>query len=182
MNDPNLTAKQESTPGVGSSAWLGVMAWISNRLRVAQRITEYASEALRRGDKRAFRAALVPLRIKHFLYRMRLPCRPRILGTVLLILDPVQYELAPHPRPGKPIGLRQILALALVKGVLYRKRHRTVGLPELPDVRIDDSDDGTLVRWLADGMTPNDPSSATRPARHVDCNLDAMAGFAAAHG
>ena len=29
---------------------------------------------------------------------------------------------------------------------------------------------------------PNDPSSATRPTRACDCNLDAMAGFAAAHG
>src|SRR5438270_10606047 len=27
----------------------------------------------------------------------------------------------------------------------------------------------------------NDPSSATRPARRVDCNQSAMAGFAAAH-
>ena len=27
----------------------------------------------------------------------------------------------------------------------------------------------------------NDPSSATRPTGGVDCNLDAMAGFAAAH-
>jgi DNA-binding transcriptional regulator YiaG len=31
-------------------------------------------------------------------------------------------------------------------------------------------------------MTPNDPSSATRPAGRHDCNSDAMAGFAAAHG
>ena len=31
-------------------------------------------------------------------------------------------------------------------------------------------------------MTPNDSSSATRPTGGVDCNLDAMAGFAAAHG
>ena len=30
--------------------------------------------------------------------------------------------------------------------------------------------------------TPNDPSSATRPTRAHDCNRDAMAGFAAAHG
>jgi hypothetical protein len=30
--------------------------------------------------------------------------------------------------------------------------------------------------------SPNDPSSATRPTRACDCNLDAMAGFAAAHG
>ena len=29
---------------------------------------------------------------------------------------------------------------------------------------------------------PNDPSSATRPTRAFACNLDAMAGFAAAHG
>ena len=30
------------------------------------------------------------------------------------------------------------------------------------------------------GKRPNDPI-ATRPARAFDCNLDAMAGFAAAH-
>ena len=34
-----------------------------------------------------------------------------------------------------------------------------------------------------EGRTPpNDPSSATRPARASDCNREAMAGFAAAHG
>ena len=31
-------------------------------------------------------------------------------------------------------------------------------------------------------MRPNDPSSATRPAGRHDCNRDAHAGFAAAHG
>gem|GEM_PF-4464777 len=37
--------------------------------------------------------------------------------------------------------------------------------------------------WNAHGVKrPNDPSSATRPTRTPDCNLDAMAGFAAAHG
>ena len=30
--------------------------------------------------------------------------------------------------------------------------------------------------------TPNDPSTATRPSGRHDCNSDAMAGFAAAHG
>jgi len=35
---------------------------------------------------------------------------------------------------------------------------------------------------IALAHTSNDPSSATRPAGRVDCNLDAMAGFAAAHG
>ena len=33
-----------------------------------------------------------------------------------------------------------------------------------------------------DVVPPNDPSSATRPTRACDCNRDAMAGFAAAHG
>jgi hypothetical protein len=33
-----------------------------------------------------------------------------------------------------------------------------------------------VVEW------PNDSSSATRPARALDCNRSAMAGFAAAHG
>ena len=31
-------------------------------------------------------------------------------------------------------------------------------------------------------LMPNDPSSATRPTRASDCNREAMAGFAAAHG
>ena len=31
-------------------------------------------------------------------------------------------------------------------------------------------------------MSPNDLSSATRPTGRHDCNSDAMAGFAAAHG
>jgi len=31
-------------------------------------------------------------------------------------------------------------------------------------------------------ITPNEVSSATRPTRAFHCNLDAMAGFAAAHG
>ena len=30
--------------------------------------------------------------------------------------------------------------------------------------------------------TPNDPSSATRLTRTLDCSLDALAGFAAVHG
>src|SRR6266516_1029291 len=32
------------------------------------------------------------------------------------------------------------------------------------------------------GHRSNDPSSATRPTGHRDCNRDALAGFAAAHG
>ena len=39
---------------------------------------------------------------------------------------------------------------------------------------------GVMV-WC-DTVPPNDPSSATRPAGRTDCNRDAHAGFAAAHG
>jgi hypothetical protein len=35
---------------------------------------------------------------------------------------------------------------------------------------------------VAHPFMPNDPSSATRPAARHDCNSEAMAGFAAAHG
>src|SRR5437667_259212 len=35
---------------------------------------------------------------------------------------------------------------------------------------------------VRDTHPPNDPSSATRPTGRLNCNLDAMAGFAAAHG
>src|SRR5688572_27921051 len=35
---------------------------------------------------------------------------------------------------------------------------------------------------LEHAKTANDPSSATRPTGRHDCNCDAMAGFAAAHG
>ena len=35
---------------------------------------------------------------------------------------------------------------------------------------------------VCDVVMPNDPSSATRPTGHVDCNRSAMAGFAAALG
>ncbi len=38
------------------------------------------------------------------------------------------------------------------------------------------------VRVVIRVVPPNDPSSATRPTRAHDCNLDAMAGFAAAPG
>ncbi len=39
-----------------------------------------------------------------------------------------------------------------------------------------------VVHIGGDVKPPNDPSSATRPTRASDCNRDAMAGFAAAHG
>ena len=43
-----------------------------------------------------------------------------------------------------------------------------------------EGDADALKEW--DALSANDPSSATRPTRALDCNRDAMAGFAAAHG
>lgn len=90
----------------------------------------------------------ISLRIKHFLYRMRKPCRSRVLGTILLICDPVQYELGQHPRWDKPVTLRQKLILFLAL-VVARQRDQLATLRPLPDVRIDDYDDGTFSRWIA---------------------------------
>ena len=45
-----------------------------------------------------------------------------------------------------------------------------------PSQRMTVTENQTLPLW------PNDPSSATRPTGRVDCNRDAHAGFAAAHG
>ena len=42
--------------------------------------------------------------------------------------------------------------------------------------------DGKTVESSYEVKPPNDPSSATRPTRASDCNREAMAGFAAAHG
>ena len=43
--------------------------------------------------------------------------------------------------------------------------------------------DAPIENWLLHhARMSNDPSSATRPMRAFDCNRDAMAGFAAAHG
>ena len=47
-----------------------------------------------------------------------------------------------------PEVLQQILGRLLVKDVLVHKDHRTVGLHQLPIVRIDGSDDGTFARWM----------------------------------
>ena len=67
--------------------------------------------------------------------------------------------------------------------------------PGLPAIRVKPLEPGTCFHALValglelggvildcNAETPNDPSSATRPTRVFDCNLDAKAGFAAAHG
>ena len=43
-------------------------------------------------------------------------------------------------------------------------------------------ENGNTWWYPMEAVRPNGPSSATRPTRAFDCNRDAMAGFAAAHG
>ena len=64
--------------------------------------------------------------------------------------------------------LSNIAELAWDSGSGYDSGAR-VNLLETPDV-------------IRAAVPPNDPSSATRPARRVNCNREVMAGFAAAHG
>jgi hypothetical protein len=54
--------------------------------------------------------------------------------------------------------------------------------PELNAFRVKSIDELEGLGFTINSMQANDPSSATRPAGRHDCNRDAMAGFAAAHG
>ena len=153
----NREAELDALSRVACSAWLGVMAFVSIFHPSSLLTVEYGARALRLKDKKALHAWLVPLRLDHFLHRLRTPRHSPLIGTLLLILDPVQYELGPYLRWDKPRGLRQILAHVLVKDVLYRKRHRTTGLPALPDVRINALDDGIMGSFAYRRMLiPND--------------------------
>src|SRR6266404_775980 len=135
----SATPKHPKSPNVRGAHSLHRLAspsiLVSNRLKVPQRSIEHAVKALKRVDKKAFRAWVVPLRLEHFLYRMRVAYHPRFLGTILLMLDPVQYELGPHSRWDRAITLRERLVLWLVRDGLYRKRHLSNLLP-LPFVSV----------------------------------------------
>ena len=55
-----------------------------------------------------------------------------------------------------------------------KSEDRAVAIDEARDLLADEAERVTA--------QPNDSSSTTRPTRALDCNRDAMAGFAAAHG
>ena len=72
-------------------------------------------------------------------------------------------------------GIRLVSRLA--------KQHRMRDWPHTRSVEDYDALIEVVKVHLAERVVPpNDPSSATRPTRAFDCNRDAMAGFAAAHG
>ena len=67
-------------------------------------------ERRKRANKRAFDWALVLLRVEHFLFRIRSPKISRLQGTLLLLLDPVGYEMLPKIRTDKGEGFRRKIA------------------------------------------------------------------------
>ena len=73
-----------------------------------------------RAGKKGFRTFRAQIVWRHFLYRVRKPRHANVAGMFLLLLDPVQYELAPLLHPDKATNFRQKLAHALVKRVLYK--------------------------------------------------------------
>ena len=55
------------------------------------------------------------LKVRYVLFRLRKPLYPRLLGTTLLLLNPVAYELGRLPLKGIKLRPLQKLTLALVK-------------------------------------------------------------------
>lgn len=85
---------------------------------------------IRRLTQRAVRAVWwVELIGKHFLFRLRSPRHPRLRSMLLLLLDPVQYELAPRLRSDKALTLRQKLSHFLVKRVVCPEDYRDGASP-----------------------------------------------------
>ena len=119
---------------------------------------------------------------------MRRLCRWPATRLIVAAIDRLAGELWPYPRWDTALTHRQKLARWIVvranpqaalqaptgedwirASLLLQKLRRTLGFES----------SGSPYR---DAMKPNDPSSATRPTRRVDCNQSVMAGFAAAHG
>ena len=92
---------------------------------------------------------------------------------------------------GDSLGLERWLAQHKYRTVMHRHNGCWGAVDEATQLRLDADTLEELAEMLATLATghkltmakpPNDPSSATRPTRALDCNRDAMAGFAAAHG
>jgi hypothetical protein len=91
---------------------------LSNYRRVLPLIISNSLKAFLRGDKTALREWILPLRLKHFLRRWREPRHRSVFGKMLLLLDPVQYELTPRLRFRTATTLRQKLTHVLVRECL----------------------------------------------------------------
>ena len=164
---------------VRCSAWLGgsLMARREAAPESPPRTHEHRQQCSRR------RCAVMSVHQWLQLCRLVIAQRSRrtCVRMLVLLLDPVAAMLWPRTRQGKASGLRQNLARWLVT-VAARPR------PASPLMWRYEPNQLAILQGYVDELSrcgalpPNDPSSATRPTRAHDCNLDAMAGFAAAHG
>src|SRR6266851_2474596 len=73
----------------------------------------------RRISRMVFGLGRFGLLLEHSLFRLQKPKpnHPRLRGLLLLLLDPVAYELSPRLRRDKSLSLRQKIALGLVKQI-----------------------------------------------------------------
>src|SRR6266496_3207146 len=103
---------------------------------------------------------------------------PRSKLAILLFLEahPDEVDALGEKLPG--VDLKAALRRWIERGCPDPEASQDACASESPDMPV-----RVLDRSCCDGPgMPNDPSSATRPTRALDCNLDAMAGFAAADG
>lgn len=63
--------------------------------------------------KRGFDWGVAGLKLSHFLFRIRKPKLPRFEGTLLLLFDPVAYEMLPTIRKDTVLTVRQKIARRL---------------------------------------------------------------------
>ena len=124
---------------------------MSKNHRVFQWLSEREREQLRRLSKRVFGRGRLALRLEHFFYRMRSPRFPSAFGTFLLLLSPVQYELAPILRSDKAITIRQKLEHFLVKRCVP-SAFRDGAKPPRIVLEISDADDERLAKEILDSL------------------------------
>ena len=158
----NLWLGTEGDGPVRCSAWLGgvglvlVSAWIIVFILWVRALVAYLN-AYREYQKRHGEPYQSPCE-RNYLARVTLKC----LRALFLGLGNDDHQL----------GHERSLARLIPSGVNHGIRVKLLHLRNQ-----------FFGAWIHRGVKPpNDPSSATRPAGRVDCNNDAMAGFAAAHG
>ncbi len=160
MKNTDPKASPETAPGVGSSAWLDI---ISQSLTLHDLLM--VARFLYQPIVHQFLVACVFL--YKFVVKLRYGFLCRLTELRMMLLKTRMICLKRGYLTGNEPNLRtyRVLCRACVH---HPVKVVNVFLECFHIVRV--------------SMRSNDPSSATRPTRALDCNLDAMAGLAAAHG
>ena len=123
----------------------------STHLRAYQWLPERATSLLGRAIRMVFRAGRLGLRLEHLVFRCRKPRHRQLCRILVLLLDPVQYELLPRLRWGKPKGLQQRTARFLVMRFCSPVA-RDASLTARTVLGISDADDERLWQKLQDSQ------------------------------